>query len=127
MPAYCIRQVLFYTSIVFSAFPGAIPRTPNVTFSITRQEFTITWDEPPMNNGVPVDVYFVNISGPDNQCGNVSTLQRVTEPNYTCSGPTTAEIYYFIVQAANCGDRTGSESDLISVSLRGMFFHMRNI
>ena len=126
---YCRRQILFYAPIIFSDYPGAIPRTPNVTFSISRQQFTITWDEP-LNMGGPVDAYFVNISGPNDLCGNGNTLQRVTERNYTCSGPmTTDQIYTFTVQAVNCdGDQTGPESDPIAVSLRGMlkgFFHMK--
>ena len=129
MPAYCIRQVLFYAPIVFSALPDAIPRTPNVTFPISGQQFIVTWDEPPLNMGGTVDTYFVNISGPDNQCGNVSALQSVTERNYTCSGPTATKIYNFTVQAANCGgDRRGPESGSIAVSLRGMlkgFFQMK--
>ena len=129
MSAYCIRQILFYTPIIFSASPGAIPRTPNVTFSILRQQFTITWDEP-LNMGGPVDAYFVNISGPNALCGNVSALQMVIERNYTCLGPnTTDQTYTFTVEAANCGgDQTGPESDPITVSLRGMlkgFFHMK--
>ena len=129
MPAYCLRQVLFYAPIVFSAPPSTAPRTPSVSFSILGQQFTITWDEPPLSMGELVDAYFVNISGPDDQCGNVNTLQRVTERNYTCSGPnTTNQIYTFTVQAVNCdGRQSGPESNRIAVSLQGMlkgFFHI---
>ena len=103
------------------ALPAA-PRTPSVSF-LPRQQFTVTWDEPPLSMGGTVDTYFVNISGPDSLCGNVNTLQMVTERNYTCSGWTmlTGQTYTFTVQAANCGgDLRGPASDPITVYLRGM-------
>ena len=56
--------------------PPVTPVTPTVAFPIPGQQFTITWDEPPLSMGGTVDTYFVNISGPDDLCGNINTLQR---------------------------------------------------
>ena len=89
---------------VFSA-PPVVPGTPNVTFVALRQQFTITWDEPQLN---AIDAYYVNISGPNNLCGNdsVNIPLRVTERSYTCTIQTTpqeGETYTIRVAAANCG------------------------
>ena len=71
-----------------------------------------------------IDAYFVNISGPEDLCGNdsVNTLQRVTERTYTCSIQTTpqeGDTYTITVAAANCGGNLrGPESD--PVRLRGI-------
>ena len=74
-----------------------------------------------------VVAYFVNMSGPNNDlCGNdsVNTLQRVTEPNYTCSiqtMPQGGDTYKIRVQAANCdGDQRGPESS--RVYLQGIYY-----
>ena len=103
--------------------PPASVRTPSVSFLMPGQQFTITWDEPPLNMGETIDAYYVNISGPDNLCGNVNTLQRVTEHNYTCSGWTmsTGQTYTFTVATAKCGGALiGPVSDPATVSLHGM-------
>ena len=106
-----------------SAQPAA-QGTPSVTFPISGQQFTITWNEPPLNMGGTVDTYFVNISGPDDLCGNVNTLQRFGSRtrSYACSGWIPAgQKYTFTVQAANCGgDLRGPASDPVIVYLRGM-------
>ena len=99
--------------------------TPIVTFPIPGQQFTITWDEPPLSRGGIVDAYFVNISGPDALCGNGNTLQRLgsRSRSYTCSGWTvpTGQKYTFTVAAANCdGSQRGPESDPATVCLQGM-------
>ena len=99
--------------------------TPTVTFPIPGQQFTITWDEPPVSRGGRVDTYFVNISGPDDLCGDVNTLQRFDSRtrSYACSGWTmpTGQNYTFTVQAANCGgDLKGPASGPVTVYLRGM-------
>ena len=76
-----------------------------------------------MNIGETIDTYFVNISGPDNLCGNVNTFQNVTEPSYTCSGWTmpTGQMYIFTVAAANCGGSLrGPYSEPVTVTLQGM-------
>ena len=110
--------------------PPAAPRTPTVTFPISGQQFTITWDVPPLNMGGTVDTYLVNISGPDDFCGNVNILQRfgVSTRNYTCSGWTmlpAVQTYTFTVQAASCGgDLRGLESDPVTVSLQGRLVEM---
>ena len=106
-------------------FPGlpATLRAPSVSFLMPGQQFTITWDEPPLNTNETIDAYYVNISGPDNLCGNVNTLQRVTEHNYTCSGWTmsTGQTYTFTVATAKCGGALiGPASDPVTVSLHGM-------
>ena len=85
----------------------------------------IAWNEHPLKVGEGVDTYFLNISGPDNLCGNVNTLQRfgVSTLNYTCSGwtmPPTGQTYTFTVQAASCGGSLrGLESGPVTVSLKG--------
>ena len=98
--------------------------TLTVAFPISGQQFTITWDEPPLNLGETINAYFVNISGPDDLCGNVNTLQRFDSRthSYSCSGWTPAgQNYTFTVQAANCGgDLRGPASDPVTVYLRGM-------
>ena len=94
-----------------------------MTFPIPGQQFTITWDEPRLNMGETIDIYFVNISGPDDQCGNVNTLQRMTEHSYRCSGWTmpTGQTYIFTVAAANCGGSLmGHYSEPVTVTLQGM-------
>ena len=86
--------------------PPVTPVTPTVAFPIPGQQFTITWDELPLSIGGTVDTYFVNISGPDDLCGNINTLQRFGSRTrtYACSGWTPAgQRYTFTVQAANCG------------------------
>ena len=111
----------FAASFLFPA-PQAAPGNPSVTFTFPGQQFTITWNEPPLNIGA-VDAYLVNIMGPDDLCGIVSTPQRVTERNYTCSGWTrpTGQKYIFTVAAANCGGNLrGPESDPVTVCLQGM-------
>ena len=80
MSDLCINYIL----PVFSAPPG-VPGTPNVIFIDLRQQFTITWDEPQLNTNETIDVYYVNISGPNDLCGTGNTLQNVTECTYTCS------------------------------------------
>ena len=92
---------------MFSAPPGA-PGTLNVTFIVLRQQFTITWDEPQLNMNETIDVYYVNISGPNDLCGNnsVNIPPRVTERSYTCSiqtPPQEGDLYTVTVAAANCG------------------------
>ena len=96
---------------MFSAPPGA-PGTPNVIFIDPRQQFTITWDEPQLNTNETIDVYYVNISGPNDLCGTGNTLQNVTERTYTCSiqtPPQEGETYTFTVAAANV---VGTREDL---------------
>ena len=103
--------------------PPATLGTPSVSFSISEEQFNISWDEPPRGT---IDTYFVNISGPDDQCGNVDKLQRVTEHSYTCSGWTipNGQKYSFTVQAANCGGiQRGPINDSITVCLQGMLRH----
>ena len=125
----------YYLPTVFPA-PPVTPVIPTVTFPIPRQQFTITWNEPPLNMGGTIDAYFVNISGPNDLCGDVNTLQRVstpqrvTERNYTCSGWTmpAGQKYTFTVhvQAGNCngGNQKGPESDPITVCLQGMLYYI---
>ena len=86
--------------------PPAAPQTERVAFPTPRQQFNVTWLEPPLDVNETIDAYFVNISGPEDLCGNGNTLQRVTERNYTCSIQTTpqeGDRYTFTVAAANCG------------------------
>ena len=107
--------------------PPTAPGSLSVTFPIPEQQFTITWNEPQLNMHEVIDTYFVNISGPDDLCGSVNTLQRFgnSTRNYTCSGwtmPPAGETYTFTVQAANCdGDLRGPESDHVTVSLQGAY------
>ena len=76
--------------------------------------------------GGTVDAYFVNISGPNDLCGDVNTLQRVgssSTRSYTCSGwmMPTGQKYIFTVQAANCGGiQRGPESEPVTVCLHGI-------
>ena len=107
--------------------PPSAPGSLSVTFPIPEQQFTITWNESPLNMHKMIDTYFVNISGPDNLCGSVNILQRFgnSTRNYTCSGwtmPPAGQMYTFAVQAANCGgDLRGLESDHVIVSLQGAY------
>ena len=115
-------------TLLFPA-PPAAPGNQSVTFTFPGQQFTITWNEPPLDTGA-VDAYFVNISGPDYLCGNVSTLQRVITHSYTCSGwmMPTGQKYIFTVAAANCGgSQTGPERDPITVCLQGMCRYMISV
>ena len=109
--------------------PPAAPRTPSVTFLIPRQRFTITWNEPELSMSGTVDAYFVNISGPNDLCGNSNMVQRVTERSYTCTiqrTPQQGDIYNITVAAANCGGNLrGPESD--PVHLQGMIFVKRGV
>ena len=101
--------------------PPAAPERPSVTFPVPRQEFTITWNEPPPNMGEAVDTYYVTISGPGDLCGNNSV--RVTEPNYTCSiltMPQEGDTYTFTVQAANCDGRQRGQQSL-PLYLQGIY------
>ena len=105
--------------ISFSA-PPAAPGTPSVVFSLPGQQFTITWDEPPLNMGETFDAYFLNISGPDDLCGSVKTLLRFgsSTRSYACSGWSPA----FTLQAANCGgNQRGPESYSLTVRLQGKY------
>ena len=92
--------------------------------SDSRQEFIVTWDEPPLSMGGTVDTYFVNISGPSALCGSADKLQQVNVRNYTClikTEPQEDETVIIRVQAANCGGNLiGPESEPVSVSLQGM-------
>ena len=118
----------FFLSSTFSAPPSAAPGTPSVSFSIPGQQFTITWDEPPLNMGELVDAYFVNISGPNDLCGNGNTLLRVTERSYTCSMQTTPQVgdtYTIRVAAASCGGSLrGPESE--PLHLQGTYYRETN-
>ena len=94
-----------YICTMFPA-PPAAPQTQPVMFPIPREQFTISWDEPPLNVNETIDAYFVNISGPEDLCGNNNMVQRVTERNYTCTiqpTPREGDRYTFTVAAANCG------------------------
>ena len=86
-----------------------------MTFRTPRQEFNITWTEPPLNANETIDAYFVNISGPNDLCGTSNTLPNVTERSYTCTietAPQEGEIYTITVAAANCGGSLrGPESE----------------
>ena len=97
------------------------PGTPSVSFSISGEQFNISWDEPPRGM---IDTYFVNVSGPDDQCGSVNVLHRFgnSTRNYACSGWSLAgQRYTFTVAAANCGgDLRGPITRSISVFLQGM-------
>ena len=92
--------------------------------SNSRQEFIVTWDEPPLSMGETIDTYFVNISGPSALCGSTDTLQKVNARNYTClikKEPQEDETVIIRVQAANCGGNLiGPESEAVSVSFQGM-------
>ena len=106
--------------------PGA-PETPFVSFPLPGQQFIITWNEPPLNMGETFDVYFLNISGPNDLCGSVNSLLRFgnSTHSYACSGWILPEgqMYTFIVQAANCGGALrGPWSGLVTVSLQGIIY-----
>ena len=102
--------------------PPAAPRTPSVTFSMPREQFNVTWDEPLLNTGETIHSYSVNITGPNDLCGTGNTLPNVTERSYTCTIQTTpeeGETYTITVAAANCGGNLrGPESE--PVRLQGM-------
>ena len=103
--------------------PLIVPGTPSVSFPIPREQFTITWDEPTLYMNETIDGYFVNISGPNDLCGNDSsnTPQMVTERIYTCTIQTTPQqgTYTFTVAAVNCGGNLrGPESE--PVRLQGI-------
>ena len=102
--------------------PLVVPGTPSVSFPIPRKQFTITWDEPTLYMNETVDAYFVNISGPEDLCGNGNTLQMVTECNYTCTietAPQEGEIYIITVEATSYDGRLrGPESE--PVRLQGI-------
>ena len=98
----------FVSNALATTFPAspATPRTPSATFLTSRQRFTITWNEPPLNMGGTVDAYFVNITDPNDLCETGNTLPNVTECTYTCSIQTTpqeGETYTIRVATANCG------------------------
>ena len=113
---------------IFSA-PPAAPGTLSVTFPIPGQQFTVTWDEPPLSMGGTVDTYFVNVSGPNDLCGSTNTLQRVTERSYECSRWSPAgQRYTFTVAGATCGgDLRGPESEPVTVTLQGMYGDWRSL
>ena len=96
-----------------------------MTIFIPGQQFTLTWNEPPLNIGETVDAYFLNITGPDNTCGSVTTLQRFgnSTRSYTCSRwAPKGQTYTFTVEAASCGgDLRGPVSDPVTVSLQGIY------
>ena len=98
-----------------------------MTFPVPGWQFNITWNEPPLSMGETVDTYFVNVSGPDDQCGNGNTLQRFgnSTRSYACSGWSSAgQKYTFTVQAANCGgSQRGPESNSVTVCLQGTLGH----
>ena len=94
-----------------------------MVFSLPGQQFTITWDVPPLNMGEIFDAYFLNISGPNDLCGSVKTLLRFRNHthSYICSGWLPAgQKYTFTLQAANCGgNQRGPESYSLTVCLKG--------
>ena len=102
-----------YTTAMFPA-PPAAPETPSVFFSTPRIEFNITWTDPPLNVNQTIDVYFFNLSGPNDLCGTGNTLPNVTERSYTCTiqtPPQEGDTYSITVAAANCGgSQRGPES-----------------
>ena len=107
--------------------PPRAPATPSVVFSPPGHQFTITWNEPPLNMGEMFDAYFLDISGPDDLCGSVNALQRFgnSTHTYACSGwtmPPGGQTYTFTVQAANCGGvLRGPKSGPVTVSLQGAY------
>ena len=115
----------------YAARPSACSGTPFVSFPLCGQQFTITWDEPPLNMGETFDAFFLNISGPDDLCGSVNTLLRFgsSTHSYTCSGCRLpgGQRYTFIVQAANCGwVLRGPKSGPATVSLQCMYICLCN-
>ena len=118
-----MSTVSYFLPTTSSATPAA-PRTPSVTFPIPGRQFNITWNQFPLSFGETIDIYFVNISGPDNLCGNVNTLQRFgnSTHSYACSGwSPSGQKYTFTVQAANCGgSQRGPESNIVTVCLQSM-------
>ena len=122
----CQLRILCFLLTMFPGPPATL-RALSVSFLMPGQQFTITWDEPPMNMGGTIDAYFVNITGPNDLCGNVNTLQRVTERSYTCSGWTmsTGQTYTFTLATAKCGGALiGPASDPVTVSLHGMLLQV---
>ena len=117
------RTLLFLIHLLCShAAPPAAPRTPSVTFLIPRQQFTITWNEPPLSMGGTVDMYFVNISGPSALCAGidrysdgVNAPQVLSSRSYTCSiqtPPQGGDTFTIKVAGASCGSRLrGPESE----------------
>ena len=93
---------------------------PVVSFPNPRRQLNVTWPLSRMDE--LVDAYFVNISGPNDLCGNGNTLQRVTGRSYTCTiqtMPQEGETYTFSVAAASCnGSLRGRESS--SAPLQGI-------
>ena len=109
--------------------PPHVPGTPFVSFPHPGQQFTVTWNEPPLNKGETFDAYFLNISGPDDLCGRVNTLLRFgnSTHSYACSGWMLPEgqMYTFTVQAANCGGvLRGPKSEPVNVSLQGTYIRL---
>ena len=116
-----MKNVRSYTFLLlYTLGPPAAPVNIFVTFLRPRQQFSITWNELSL-----VDAYFVNISGPDDLCGNDSNniLQRVTEPSYTCSIQAMlqgGDMYTIRVHATSCnGSMIGQESE--PEHLQGMY------
>ena len=113
-----------FVSTTFPALPAA-PETQPVNFSVPREQFTITWNEPTLYMNDTVDAYFVNISGPNDLCGNGNMVQMVTERSFTCfiqTIPQEGDVYTFTVRArtTNCdGNLRGSESE--AFRLQGMY------
>ena len=110
--------------------PPRAPATPSIVFSPPEHQFTITWNEPPLNIGETFDAYFLNISGPDDLCGSVHALLRFgnSTHSYACTGWTLPEgqTYTFTMQAANCGGvLRGPKSRPVTVSLQGMYIKMQ--
>ena len=122
-----MSTVSYFLPTTFSATPPA-PRTPSVTFPVPGEQFNITWNKPPLSMGETVDTYFVNVSGPDDQCGRINTLQRFgnSTHSYACSGwSSDGQKYTFTVQAANCGgSQRGPESNSVTVCLQSMLGHV---
>ena len=110
--------------------PPAAPETQPVSFSAPREQFTLTWNEPPLNMNETIDAYLVNISGPSNLCENasVNTLQMVTERSFTCfiqTPPQEGELYTFTVRARTTicdGNLRGSESE--PIRLQGIYVYI---
>ena len=122
--------ILFFNNMLLA--PPRAPVTPSVVFSPPGQQFTITWNEPPLNMGETFDAYFLNISGPDDLCGSVNTLLRFgnSTHSYACSGWSLPEgqMYTFTVQAANCGGvLRGPKSRPVTVSIQGMYIKMQTV
>ena len=119
-------------SLLLLCSPGDPPSAPtNVNFTMDgsdpQRAFVVQWSGTTVGNGADIGGYNVDISGPDDGCGERGVAQFTAVEQYRCPMPSVSGMYTFSVSAV-CGTLEGTAVEA-DITLRGTIdpFHYKSI